>query len=44
MKELRFRAAGGVCWVAFALDPIREGILLVAEDKLGGSEDKTPDC
>jgi hypothetical protein len=40
MKELRFRAAGGVWRVAFAFDPNREGILLVAGDKSGGSEDK----
>jgi hypothetical protein len=40
MKELRFRAAGGVWRVAFAFDPNREGILLVAGDKSGGSGDK----
>lgn len=40
MKELRFKAAGGVWRVAFAFDPNREGILLVAGDKSGGSEDK----
>jgi hypothetical protein len=40
MKELRFRAAGGVWRVAFAFDPNREGILLVAGDKSGGSEDR----
>jgi hypothetical protein len=38
MKELRFRAAGGVWRVAFAFDPSREGILLVAGSKSGGSE------
>ena len=38
MKELRFRAAGGVWRVAFAFDPNREGVLLVAGDKSGGSE------
>ena len=30
MKELRFNAAGGVWRVAFAFDPVRRGILLVA--------------
>lgn len=39
MNELRFRAAGGVWRVAFAFDPNREGILLDAGDKSGGSED-----
>ena len=38
MKELRFSAAGGEWRVAFAFDPKREGILLVAGDKSGGSE------
>jgi hypothetical protein len=36
MKELRFDAADGVWRVAF--DPKRQGILLVAGDKSGGSE------
>jgi hypothetical protein len=40
MKELRFKAAGGVWRVAFAFDPGREGIVLVAGDKSGGSEGK----
>lgn len=40
MKELRFKAADGVWRVAFAFDPRREAILLVAGDKSGGSEDK----
>jgi hypothetical protein len=40
MKELRFRAAGGVWRVAFAFDPNREGVLLVAGDKSGGSGDR----
>ncbi len=40
MKELRFKAAGGVWRVAFAFDPNREGVLLVAGDKSGGSEDR----
>lgn len=35
MKELRFRAAGGVWRVAFAFDPERRAILLVAGDKSG---------
>ena len=35
MKELRFDAADGVWRVAFAFDPERKGILLVAGDKAG---------
>ena len=38
MKELRFSAAGGEWRVAFAFDPRRGAILLVAGDKSGGSE------
>jgi hypothetical protein len=38
MKELRFDADGGVWRVAFAFDPARQGILLVAGDKSGASE------
>ncbi len=38
MKELRFRADDGVWRVAFAFDPNRQAILLVAGDKSGGSE------
>jgi len=38
MKELRFSAAGGEWRVAFAFDPKRKAILLVAGDKSGGSE------
>ncbi len=38
MKELRFDAAGGVWRVAFAFDPARQGILLVAGNKAGVSE------
>ena len=38
MKELRFDAANGVWRVAFAFDPSRQAILLVAGDKSGGSE------
>jgi hypothetical protein len=38
MKELRFDADGGVWRVAFAFDPMREAVLLVAGDKTGGSE------
>jgi hypothetical protein len=38
MKELRFKAANGVWRVAFALDPHREAILLVAGNKAGKSE------
>ena len=35
MKELRFDAMRGVWRVAFAFDPRRQGILLVAGDKSG---------
>jgi hypothetical protein len=38
MKELRFEADDGVWRVAFAFDPERKGILLVAGDKSGQSE------
>jgi len=38
MKELRFDAAGGVWRIAFAFDPKRRAILLVAGDKSGGGE------
>jgi hypothetical protein len=38
MKELRFRADGGVWRVAFAFDPQRNAVLLVAGDKSGVSE------
>jgi hypothetical protein len=38
MKELRCNAAGGVWRIAFAFDPERRAILLVAGDKSGGSE------
>lgn len=38
MKELRFEADDGVWRVAFAFDPERQAILLVAGDKSGGSE------
>jgi hypothetical protein len=40
MKELRFDADGGVWRVAYAFDPERKAILLVAGDKSGGSEAK----
>lgn len=40
MKELRFKAADGVWRVAFAFDPRRNPILLVAGDKSGGSESR----
>lgn len=40
MKELRFDADGGVWRVAFAFDPERKAVLLVAGDKSGGSETK----
>lgn len=38
MKELRFDADDGVWRVAFAFDPQRKGILLVAGDKAGVKE------
>jgi hypothetical protein len=38
MKELRFNAADGVWRVAFAFDPKRRAILLVAGDKSGESQ------
>ena len=38
MKELRFNASDGVWRIAFAFDPKRKGILLVAGDKSGVSE------
>ena len=38
MKELRFDAADGVWRVAFAFDPERKAILLVAGDKSGVSQ------
>jgi hypothetical protein len=38
MKELRFGAADGEWRVAFAFDPMRKAILLVAGDKSGVGE------
>jgi hypothetical protein len=38
LKELRFAADDGVWRVAFAFDPRRKAILLVAADKSGGNE------
>lgn len=38
MKELRCDAAGGVWRIAFAFDPERTAILLVAGDKAGVNE------
>jgi len=38
MKELRFKAAEGSGRVAFAFDPKRKAVLLVAGDKSGVSE------
>ncbi len=38
MKEIRFDAADGTWRVAFAFDPRREAILLVAGDKAGVNE------
>jgi hypothetical protein len=38
MKELRFEATGGIWRLAFAFDPRRRAILLVAGDKSGTGE------
>jgi hypothetical protein len=38
MKELRFEAADGEWRAAFAFDPQRKAILLVAGDKSGGGQ------
>jgi hypothetical protein len=38
MKEMRFEAADGVWRVAFAFDPTRAAVLMVAGDKSGVSE------
>lgn len=38
MKELRFRAANGAWRVAFAFDPARRAVVLVAGDKAGVPE------
>ena len=38
MKEMRFGTTDGEWRVAFAFDPAREAVLLVAGDKSGGSE------
>jgi hypothetical protein len=38
MKELRFEAGNGVWRVAYAFDPARKAILLVAGDKSGISQ------
>lgn len=38
MKELRFTAANGEWRAAFAFDPRRRAIVLVAGDKSGGSQ------
>jgi hypothetical protein len=40
MKELRFAAANGAWRVAFAFDPSRQAILLVAGDKAGVSQSR----
>ena len=40
MKELRFNADNGVWRVAFAFDPQRQAIVLVAGDKAGVNERK----
>jgi len=40
MKELRFRADGGVWRIAFAFDPERAAILLVGGDKTGVGSDR----
>jgi len=38
MKELRFRHGGEVWRVAFAFDPLRQAVLLVAGDKAGADQ------
>jgi hypothetical protein len=38
MKELRFKASEGEWRVAFAFDPPRQAVLLVAGDKSGGRQ------
>jgi len=40
MKEMRFSAADGEWRVAFAFDPERNAIVLVAGDKSGGSQQR----
>jgi hypothetical protein len=40
MKELRFNADDGVWRVAFAFDPQRQAIILVAGDKAGKNQKK----
>jgi hypothetical protein len=40
MKELRFEADGGVWRIAFAFDPERRAILLVAGNKSGVGRDR----
>ncbi|HIK12792.1 MAG TPA: type II toxin-antitoxin system RelE/ParE family toxin [Oscillatoriaceae cyanobacterium M33_DOE_052] len=40
MKELRFNADNGVWRVAFAFDPDRQAIILVAGDKAGQNESR----
>ena len=40
MKELRLSADGGAWRVAFAFDPKKQAILLVAGDKSGSSESR----
>ena len=37
MKELRFSVADGEWRLAFAFDPARKAVLLVADDKSGGN-------
>jgi hypothetical protein len=40
MKELRFRANNGVWRAAFAFDPTRKAVVLVAGDKIGISQSR----
>ena len=40
MKELRFAVSGGTWRLAYAFDPERRAILLVAGDKSGGSQSR----
>ena len=40
MKELRFYAGNGVWRVAFAFDPNRQAVILVAGNKVGAAKDR----
>ena len=43
MKELRYTADGGVWRIAFAFDPERKAVLLIAADKSGSPSDGCTD-